>query len=210
VLGGAQSLHTNSYDEALSLPTEEAAALALRTQLVLAHETGVANSVDPLGGAYLVERLTTDLEKSARDVIGEIDALGGVLPALESGYFHREIASAAYAYQRAVEKGEIAVVGLGALGEAEGSSEGGDLPDGGAPRAGAGQEEAQRARLAAWRAARDGRGVADSLARLERAARGAENLLPMIIDAVRAGATLGEIASRLRVVFGSFREKAAF
>ncbi len=231
VLGGAQSLHTNSYDEALSLPSEEAATLALRTQQVLAHETGVPRVADPLGGAYLVERLTTDLEAKARAILAEIDALGGVLPAIEGGYFHRAIAQSAYEYQRAIERGEIEIVGVNAAVPKGGARDAGDR--GGARRArGAGdarragaaaeagdvrpfrvgdeREAAQKARLAAWRAARDGARVDASLARLEAGARGNENLLPAIVDAVRAGATLGEVAGRLRAVFGSFREKVAF
>jgi methylmalonyl-CoA mutase N-terminal domain/subunit len=223
VLGGAQSLHTNSYDEALSLPSEGAAALALRTQQALAHETGVPHVVDPLGGSYLVERLTADLERKARAILAEIDALGGVLPAIEAGYFHRAIAESAYAYQRAIERGEIEIVGVNAALPKDSARErSGEPGEGGRARGGddAGEvrpfrvapdrEAAQRERLAAWRASRDGARAGAALARLEAAARGAENLLPPIIDAVRAGATLGEIAGRLRAVFGSFREKVAF
>jgi methylmalonyl-CoA mutase N-terminal domain/subunit len=231
VLGGAQSLHTNSFDEALSLPSEEAAALALRTQQVLAHETGVADSADPLGGSFLVERLTSDLEAAARALLAEIDAAGGVLAALESGYFHRAIAKAAYAYQRAVETGEIEVVGVNrfarAGGEARGAGRGArdtgsdarpaGAPDASpasatnpAPRDAARQEAAQTARLAAWRAARDASRTAAALERLGAAAAGPENVVPPIIEAVRAGATLGEISDRLRLAFGTFREKAAF
>jgi len=210
VLGGAQSLHTNSYDEALSLPSEEAATLALRTQQVLAHETGVPRVVDPLGGSYLVERLTTDLETKARAILAEIDALGGVLPAIEGGYFHRAIAQSAYAYQRAIERGEIEIVGVNAAVTKDAASDARHPGDARPFRVGDEREAAQKERLAAWRAARDGARVDASLARLEAGARGAENLLPAMIDAVRAGATLGEIAGRLRAVFGSFREKVAF
>jgi methylmalonyl-CoA mutase N-terminal domain/subunit len=206
-LGGAQSLHTNSFDEALSLPSEEAASLALRTQQILAYETGVADTVDPLGGSYAVESLTNAIEERARAILGEVDAAGGVLAALEAGYFHREIAEAAYAYQRAIERGEIDVVGVNrfaARGEA--GAAGAEVP----PFAiGREQELAQRERLAAWRAARDAGATARALDRLAAAARGTDNLLPPIIDAVRAGATLGEIAGGLRAVFGRFREGKA-
>jgi methylmalonyl-CoA mutase N-terminal domain/subunit len=178
--------------------------------------------VDPLGGSYLIERLTTELEAKARAILAEIDALGGVLPAIEGGYFHRAIAQSAYAYQRAIERGEIEIVGVNAAvpkGEARDASDAGDARRAGATaaagdvrplRVGDERVAAQKARLAAWRATRDGASVDASLARLEAGARGAEALLPTIVDAVHAGATLGEVAGRLRAVFGSFREKVAF
>jgi len=206
ILGGAQSLHTNSYDEALSLPSEEAAALALRTQQVLAYETGVADSVDPLGGSFLIERLTTEIESAARAILAEIDAAGGVLAALESGYFHREIAKAAYAYQQAIERVEIDVVGVNKFAAKDEGADSATRP----PSHAAEQEATQKARLAAWRAARDAASAAAALDRLGVAARGADNLVPLILDAVRAGATLGEIATRLRAAFGTFHEKVAF
>ena len=231
-LGGAQSLHTNSYDEALSLPSEEAALLALRTQQVLAHETGIADSVDPLGGSYMIERLTTELETRAAAILAEIDAMGGVLAALGAGYFHREIAAAAYAYQRAIESGEIDVIGVNRFASGTGERRDEEQPrgagavaagetrrggDGGASDAGArraagagrGNEQTQKAGLAAWRAGRDGARASASLDALARAADARENLIPRMIDAVKAGATLGEISDRLRERFGVYREKAA-
>jgi methylmalonyl-CoA mutase N-terminal domain/subunit len=208
VLGGAQSLHTNSYDEALSLPSEEAALLALRTQQVLAHETGVADSVDPLGGSYMIERLTTDLASRAAAILGEIDAMGGVLAALEAGYFHHEIAAAAYAYQRAIESGEIEVVGVNRFARTQAESE--SKRESEPASAGRDNERAQRARLAAWRAGRDGARASASLDALAQAADDARtNLIPRMIDAVKAGATLGEISGRLRARFGVYREKVS-
>ncbi|MFN0151360.1 MAG: methylmalonyl-CoA mutase [bacterium] len=215
-LGGAQSLHTNSFDEALSLPSEEAALLALRTQQVLAHETGITDSVDPLGGAFMVERLTSELETRARAIIAQIDAMGGVLAAIDAGYFQREIASAAYRYQRAIEKGEIDVVGVnrfaksasGAAGAGPGSGAAGadEIP---AFSLGREKEAAQKARVAAWRAARDGARTTGALDALALAAGTGENLMGRILDAVKAGATLGEISARLRERFGTYHEKAA-
>jgi methylmalonyl-CoA mutase N-terminal domain/subunit len=208
VLGGAQSLHTNSYDEALSLPSEEAALLALRTQQVLAHETGVADSVDPLGGSYMIERLTTDLESRAAAILGEIDAMGGVLAALEAGYFHHEIAAAAYAYQRAIESGEIEVVGVNRFARTQAESE--SKRESEPASAGRDNERAQRARLAAWRAGRDGARASASLEALAQAADDPRaNLIPRMIDAVKAGTTLGEISGRLRARFGVYREKVS-
>jgi len=209
-LGGAQSLHTNSFDEALSLPSEEAALLALRTQQVLAHETGICDSVDPLGGAYMIERLTSDLEARARAIIGEIDAMGGVLAAIDAGYFQREIAAAAYAYQRGIEKREIDVVGVNRYAKGPGSGASGAPGDEVPPFSiGREKEAAQKTRLAAWRAARDGARASAALDALALAAGSRENLIPRIIDAVKAGATLGEISARLRERFGTYHEKVA-
>jgi methylmalonyl-CoA mutase N-terminal domain/subunit len=195
VLGGAQSLHTNSYDEALGLPTEKAARVALRTQQILAAESGVASTVDPLGGAYYVEALTDELERRARAYLAEIEAQGGVLRAVETGYVQHEIHLAAYRHQRAVEAGTVRVVGVNCHVEDEARPQNIFQPD---PRV-----EAERAaRLAAFRAGRDGARWAAALDALEAAARGDANLVERILEAVRARATLGEIADRLRAVFG--------
>jgi methylmalonyl-CoA mutase N-terminal domain/subunit len=198
VLGGAQSLHTNSYDEALGLPTERAARVALRTQQILAHESGVGATVDPLGGAYHVEALTDELEQRSRAYLAEIDAQGGVLRAVETNYVQHEIHLAAYRHQRAVEAGTVRVVGVNCFVEDEASPQNIFQPD---PRV-----EAERAaRLSAFRASRDGARAAAALADLEAAARGDANLVERILGAVRACATLGEISDRLRAVFGVHR-----
>ena len=200
VLGGTQSLHTNAMDEALSLPTEGAARVALRTQQVIAHESGVADTVDPLAGSYAVEHLTDELERSASDYIAKIDAMGGMLRAIETGYVQREIQEAAYRYQRAVEAGEAVVVGVNRFRAEE--------EDAGVPlmRIDPAVERAQVERLRALRARRDGTAAEATLARIEEAARGTENLLPHILSAVEAFATVGEISHRLRRVWGEYRE----
>lgn len=200
VLGGAQSLHTNSMDEALGLPSESAATLALRTQQILAHETGVADSVDPLGGSYLVEQWTDELAAAARDILGSIDAAGGVIPALEAGYFSREIQAAAYRHQRAVEAGDEVVVGVNRY-TVDGGEQGMEVfkPD---PTF----VERQRERLQRVRAERDDGAVQAALSALrEAAAEPSENLVPSILEAVRRRATLGEISNELSGVFGRHR-----
>jgi methylmalonyl-CoA mutase N-terminal domain/subunit len=203
VLGGTQSLHTNSMDEALALPTEKAATIALRTQQIIAHESGVANTVDPLGGSYFVEALTNRLEEEAYEYFRRIDALGGVIPALEAGFFQREIAEAAYRYQYEVDSGQRIIVGVNEYVAEEPLS----IPllqmD---PRG----YERQCARLARVRAEREGERVGQALRALETAAKGKANLMPFILDAVRAYATLGEIMGVLRRVFGEYREPAFF
>jgi len=200
VLGGTQSLHTNSLDEALWLPTEESVRIALRTQQIIAHESGVANTVDPLAGSYVVEYLTNEIEHQAQAYIEKIDAMGGVLVAIEQGYIQQEIADAAYRYQQAVEKGERIVVGVNAYQVEEE-----------APRlkrlvVDPAVEARQRERLAALRARRDSERVSAMLARVEAAARAPdEMLMPLFIAAVEAECTLGEICGVLRQVWGEYR-----
>ena len=203
ILGGTQSLHTNSFDEALGLPTAGAARLALRTQQVLSEESGVADTADPLAGSWYVESLTNRLEEEARAYLAKIDALGGMLKAIETGYVQREIHEAAYAHQQAVEAGTAGVVGVNRFVEEETVPTDVFQPD----RA----VEVERAqRLAGWRAARDAAACEQALAGLERAARGTDNLLPHILAAVEAHATLGEISDRLRDVFGLYHPPALF
>jgi methylmalonyl-CoA mutase N-terminal domain/subunit len=200
VLGGTQSLHTNASDEALALPTETAARVALRTQQVIAHESGVADTVDPLAGSYAVEHLTDELYARASDYIKKIDALGGMLRAIELGYVQREIQEAAYNYQRAVETGDATVVGVNRFQVEEDS----------APpllRVEAAIEQSQVERLRALRERRDNEAVESSLVALEAGARTeTENLLPHILAAVEAYATVGEISHRLRRIWGEYRE----
>ncbi len=198
VLGGAQSLHTNSMDEALGLPSQEAVRVALRTQQVLAHETGVADTVDPLAGAYAVEALTDEIEARARGYLERIDALGGALAAIEAGYIQREIEESAYRAQRALERGERIVVGVNAFQVEEETPVRPLQVD---PEV----EARQRERLVALRARRDTRRVAELLDRLEEAACDQENLMPHFIACVEGEVTLGEICGRLRQVWGEYR-----
>jgi methylmalonyl-CoA mutase, N-terminal domain len=199
VLGGTQSLHTNSMDEALGLPTEHAARIALRTQQVIAYESGVANTVDPFAGSYAIEELTTQLENAAVKYIENIDALGGMLRAIEVGYVQNEIQDAAYAYQRSVESQEAIVVGVNRFQTEE------ILP---IPvlRIDEHIEREQVERLRSVREKRDGELAQTTLTRIEAAARINENLLPHILAAVEANVTVGEISGRLRSVWGEFRE----
>ncbi|HYP28432.1 MAG TPA: methylmalonyl-CoA mutase family protein [Blastocatellia bacterium] len=197
VLGGAQSLHTNSMDEALGLPTEHAARIALRTQQVIGYESGVADTADALAGSYAIERLTNELERLASDYIRKIDEMGGMLRAIEVGYVQKEIERAAYDYQREVESGEQTVVGVNRFTVEEESS----VP---ILRVDEGLERGQVERLARVRERRDEAPVLAALDRIERAARSDENLMPHIIRAVEVYATLGEISDRLRAVFGEY------
>jgi methylmalonyl-CoA mutase N-terminal domain/subunit len=197
VLGGAQSLHTNSMDEALGLPTEHAARIALRTQQVIGYESGVADTADPLGGAYSIEHLTNEIERLASDYIQKIDEIGGMLRAIEKGYVQREIEHAAYDYQRRVESGEQTVVGMNRFTSDEPTS----VP---VLRLDPELERQQIERLDRVRARRDEREVSEALGEVERAARTDENLMPHIVRAVEAYATLGEISDRLRAVFGEY------
>ena len=199
VLGGTQSLHTNSLDEALSLPTEEAVRIALRTQQIIAEESGVANTPDPLGGSYFVEALTNQMEQGVWDYFRRIDELGGVIPAIEQGFFQREIADAAYEYQRRVESGEQIIVGVNAYTIEEETP----IP---ILKIGPEIEAKQRERVARVRRERNNAQVRQALARVREAAAGTENLVPPILDAVRAYATLGEIVDELRAVFGEYEE----
>jgi len=198
VLGGAQSLHTNSLDEAFSLPTEFAATLALRTQQIIAHETGVTGTADPLGGSYFLETLTNQIEAGARDYIGKIDELGGMVAAIERGYPQREIAEASYRYQLAVDRKEKIVVGVNDYVSDEKPIEILQIDD----SVGAQQSE----RLRALRESRANDEVARRLGSLRAGAQGEENLMPAIYEAVKAYATVGEICAALRDVFGSYTE----
>jgi len=199
VLGGTQSLHTNGRDEALSLPTEEAARLALRTQQIIANETGVTSVADPFGGSLYIENLTDEIERGAREYIDRIDAMGGTLAAIEAGFVQSEIQNAAYAFQQAVEHGEQIVVGVNKFRQAEEHPLATFKMD---PAI----EAAQVARLREVRASRSQSPVNDALASLERAARASDNLMPRILAACQAMATVGEISDRLRAVFGEYRE----
>ena len=199
VLGGAQSLHTNAMDEALALPTEDSARLALRTQQVIAFESGVVDTVDPLAGSYAIEELTNEVERRAVDYLDKIDALGGTLHAIESGYIQREIQNSAYEYQRAVEKNDAIVVGVNQF-ESHEESKVKTL------RVDASVEQDQIERVRAVRARRDQTGCEAALAKLQEAAEGTENVLPRILECVEASATVGEISNRLRRVWGEYRE----
>jgi methylmalonyl-CoA mutase, N-terminal domain len=199
VLGGTQSLHTNAMDEALALPTEDAARIALRTQQVIAYESGVADTVDPLAGSYAIEELTSEIEQRAVDYLDKIDALGGTLRAIETGYIQREIQNAAYEYQRAIETNDAIVVGVNKF-QSEEESKVKTL------RVDPAVEQAQIERVRALRARRDSAICEAALAKLEEAARGSENVLPRILECVESFATVGEISNRLRRVWGEYRE----
>jgi len=201
VLGGAQSLHTNSRDEALSLPTEEAARLALRTQQIIAAESGVANTVDPIGGSACIESLTDSIERGAVEYLERIEAMGGALKAIEAGYIQNEIQNAAFDSQKAVESGEQIVVGVNRF-QMEGEN---PIPT---FRLDPTLELAQIERLRQVKASRNQAEVLEKLNRLEQTARGEENLLPLILDAAAVYATVGEMSDRLRAVFGEDRATA--
>jgi len=198
VLGGTQSLHTNAFDEALGLPTEESVRIALRTQQIIAEESGVAETIDPLGGAYAIEALTADIEQRARAEIETIDRMGGALAAIERGYQQRAIEDSAYKQQRAVESGEKVIVGMNAY-RAEGEQPA--LP---ILRVDETVVERQKTRLAKLRASRDAGRAKKARAELVIAARGTANLVALILAAVEAGVTLGEICTDLREVFGTY------
>ncbi len=202
VLGGCQSLHTNAMDEALALPTEQSALLALRTQQILAYETGVANTVDPVGGAYAIEHLTDEIENRARQIIARIDALGGMLQAIETGYVQREIQNAAYEYQQAIERQERIIVGVNRFRTEH------DAP---IPtlRVDPELERQQIERLAALRARRDAARATAAIAAVEARARTGDNLMPAVAEAVEAYATVGEISDAMRRVFGEYQESVA-
>ncbi len=198
VLGGTQSLHTNSKDEALALPTEDAVRLALRTQQVIAYESGVADTIDPLAGSYCIESLTDELERKAVAYIAAVDKLGGAVKAIEQGYQQREIHNAAYRYQQEIEHKQRLIVGVNEFTLADEP-----VPD--LLKIDPALEEQQRGKLAAVRAQRNRRAVEHAVHRVEETARSDGNLMPAIIDAVRAYATLGEIADAMRRVFGEYR-----
>ncbi|MBI2859953.1 MAG: methylmalonyl-CoA mutase [Chloroflexi bacterium] len=199
VLGGCQSLHTNSYDEALALPSEEAVQVALRTQQIIAHESGAADTVDPMGGSYYVEWLTGELEKKAMAYIREVDGMGGALRAIEQGYIQREIAASAYHYQLAVDSGEQVVVGVN-----EFVNEDDHLPE--TLEIGPEVEQRQVQKLRELRRERDNDKVSAVLEQVRRVAASDENVMPALIEAVKAYATVGEISAALRDVFGEYRE----
>ena len=199
VLGGTQSLHTNGMDEALSLPTEQAARIALRTQQVIAYESGIADTVDPFAGSYAIEELTNEIEARAVEYIGKIDEMGGMLKAIENGFPQREIQEAAYEYQRAVEKHSEIVVGVNKFQIEEDET----IP---IMTIDEKIERGQVERLKALREKRDAEKTKNSLNKLEQAARGDENLLPKILDCVENYVTVGEISNRLRTVWGEYRE----
>jgi methylmalonyl-CoA mutase N-terminal domain/subunit len=203
VLGGTQSLHTNAMDEVLALPTEKAARIALRTQQVIAYETGVANTIDPLGGSYFVEALTDKVEMDAWKYIDEIESLGGVIPALERGYFQNEIADAAFRFQRELEEKKRIFVGVNAFCEAEDE----EIPILRIPEE---VEKEQIQRVKKLKGERDNDEVNRCLRRLADAARGNDNLMPYIIEAVEAYATEGEIMETLANVFGRYVEKTVY
>ena len=198
VLGGVQSLALSCYDEALAIPTEEAQRIALRTQQIIAYETGAADVVDPLGGSYYVESLTSELEQKAWETLAEIEALGGAVQAIETGYMQRMIQEEAYTYQRQIEESRRIIVGVNRFTEGEAQR---------TPifRVNPEVARAQKARLQALRAARNRRAVEEALARLKEAALDEENLVPPILEAVKAYATLGEISGVLREVFGEYK-----
>src|SRR5258708_40110762 len=199
VLGGARSLHTNSMDEALALPSEKAVTIALRTQQIIAHESGVTNTIDPLGGSYFLEKLTDDMEAEVYRYFRRIDDLGGVLPAIEKGFFQQEIADAAFVYQREIDEHRRTIVGIN------------DYMDGGKqaipilemdPQG----HDRQVGRLRKLRAERDNARVGSALNALRQAARGSENMMPCILEAAKAYATLQEIMDVLRETFGLYQE----
>ncbi len=202
VLGGTQSLHTNSLDETYALPTEEAATLALRTQQIIAHESGVASVVDPLGGSYFVERLTDEMEARAAEYLRKIDEMGGIVAAVEKGYPQREIARSAYEFQQSVESGDRVIVGVNAFR----SDEEPPIPT---LQIRPEVEARQKERIRDFRARRDHARWREAMDGVRAAAAGDDNLMEAVIEAVRSGATLGEISDCFREVFGAYRESAA-
>jgi methylmalonyl-CoA mutase N-terminal domain/subunit len=203
VLGGCQSLHTNSRDEAWALPSAEAAILALRTQQIIAGETGVTQTVDPLGGSYYLETLTNRVEVGAYEYFHRIDDIGGVIPALKAGFFQREIAEAAYMYQQEEDRKERITVGVNEYCTDDAVT----IP---LLRVDAEGERQHVARLNSLRRTRDNRAVGEKLRALEQAARGSENLMPPLLEAVKAYATLGEMMGVFRQVFGEYRPTWGF
>ncbi|HMD13395.1 MAG TPA: methylmalonyl-CoA mutase family protein, partial [Bacteroidota bacterium] len=204
VLGGTQSLHTNSMDETLALPSERAVKIALRTQQIIAHETGVTNTIDPLAGSYFVESLTDRMEQEAEAYFEKIDSLGGVIPAIEAGFFQREIAEAAYRYQKELDHKEKIIVGVNDYVEEQENVEIPLLlisPE---------VEVKQKKRLSEVRASRDQQKVLETLDALRRAGENNSNLMPRLIDCTRAYVTLGEMCNALAEVFGIYEEPAVF
>ncbi|MCW9098603.1 MAG: methylmalonyl-CoA mutase family protein, partial [Ignavibacteriaceae bacterium] len=204
VLGGTQSLHTNSMDETLALPSEKAVRIALRTQQIIAYETGVINTVDPLGGSYYVEALTDKMERETNRIFNQIDAIGGVIPAIESGYFQKEIADAAYRYQKEVEKKEKIIVGVNEFIEEGEKIEIPILTI--SPEV----EIAQKKRLADLKQSRNNDDVEKSLAEIKSAGENGNNLMPVFVKAAHNKVTLGEMVGELREVFGTYEEVVVF
>ncbi len=204
VLGGTQSLHTNSLDETWALPTEFAAKIALRTQQIIAYETGVVNTVDPLAGSYFIEHLTSQMEQEAEEYFRKIDALGGVIPAIKEGFFQREIAAAARRYQDEIEKKERLIVGVNAFVEPDEKL---DIP---ILKIDASVEKQQAQNLARLRAERNNTAVRQTLAKLKEAAQEGRNIMPALIDCSMAYCTLGEIINELKTVYGTWREEPVF
>ena len=204
VLGGTQSLHTNAFDEALALPTQHSARLALRTQQIVAHESGVTQSADPLAGSYFVETLTNEIEQRAQEYLDKIDSIGGMLKAIEAGFVQREIQNAAYEFQRAVDQREQIVVGVNAFETQPEDAEQEEPPA--LQRIDPEIERRQVERLRALRARRDAQRASAAVRQVEESARGGGNLVPAIIEAVESYATLGEICDAMRCVFGEYRE----
>jgi methylmalonyl-CoA mutase N-terminal domain/subunit len=204
VMGGTQSLHTNSMDETLALPSEKAAEIALRTQQLIAYETGVANVIDPLGGSWYVESLTDKLEAEAEDYFRKVDEMGGVIPAIEDGYFQREIARSAFEYEKKINEKSRIVVGVNDFIKEDEKIE---IP---ILEIGTDTEENQNASLVRLREERDFQAVAAALANVEASASSEQNLLPPIIEAAHAGASLGEIVTAMKKVFGEWNETPAF
>ena len=199
MLGGTQSLHTNSYDEALALPTEQAARIALRTQQVIAYESGAAQTVDPLAGSYYIEALTNEIEKRAAEYLGKIEVMGGMLKAIERGFVQQEIQNAAYEYQRQVDHEEAIVVGVNRF-EVEEEK---PIP---IQRIDPALEPKQIERVRALRAKRNAEAWKTALQSVEDAARSGANIMPRILAAVEAQATVGEISDAMRKVFGEYKE----
>lgn len=198
VLGGTQSLHTNGYDEALSLPTEEAARIALRTQQVVAYESGITDTADPLAGSYFVESLTNEIERKAKEIMDQVDAMGGSVEAIENGYMQEQIAKSAYAYQRAIESGEKVIVGVNKFTIEQADH----IP---VFRIDSSIQQAQIEKLRAFKKNRDSEKVIRCLAAVKAAAVDGSNLMPLVVAAVEAHCTLGEISDELRSVFGEHR-----
>jgi methylmalonyl-CoA mutase N-terminal domain/subunit len=203
VLGGTQSLHTNGKDEALALPTRDSAKVALRTQQIIAHESGIADTADPLGGSYFVERLTADLAAAARSILTEVDKRGGAVAAIESGWMQEQIADSAYRAQARIESGESVVIGVNKYVDPAAQAQAVEVH-----RIDPALEREQRASLAAFRARRDGALVSQRLAAIKRAAAAAAPLLPEFVEAADAGCTLGEMCDALREIFSEHRPTA--
>ncbi|MBI4412369.1 MAG: methylmalonyl-CoA mutase, partial [Deltaproteobacteria bacterium] len=199
VLGGTQSLHTNARDEALALPTDVSARIALRTQQIIAYETGVGDTVDPLAGSYFIENLTDTIEKKAHEYIERIDRMGGSVRAIEKGYIQQEIQNSAYDYQRNIEEKKLIIVGVNEFRTEE-------PPTRDILKVDAALEKKQVERLKKTRESRDNQAVQSALEKIRQTAKGKENLMPQIITAVKCHATLGEISNALREVFGVYKE----